>query len=98
MGLGFQYRVEVEIGCCLCKVMNLREGWGSMLPPIWRNSNFCCIAGNWSKPESSLGWGWEGAAMTNHRIKRTPNAFFFFLSFLVWKILIMYEKQREKYN
>lgn len=39
-------------------------------------------------------WGWEGEAMTNHRIKKTPNAFLFlfFLSFSVWKILSMHEK------
>lgn len=77
MGLSFQYRVEVGIGCCLYKVMNLREEWDSMLQPICGNSNSCCIAGNCPKTESSLGSKWEGVAMTNHRIKGISNAILF---------------------
>lgn len=74
--------------CCLYKTVHLRREWDCVLQPVCENDNSCWIEGNYPKPESS-----GGAAATNRRINRTPNAFLnYYFNFLFWKISGMCKK------
>ena len=54
IGLGFQCRVEVRMGCCLYKVMNLRKEWDGMSQPVCGDCR-SQTAGYQPEPESSAG-------------------------------------------
>lgn len=53
-GLGFQCRVEVRTGWCLCEAMSLRKEWDSMSQPLCGDGS-SQTAGDKPEPESSGG-------------------------------------------